>query len=151
MPLQTQRASKGPPKVSKGPPEVTLKRLLSRKIKKNIFLSAWQMSPLFSLQRLCLKNGPSLPLGKQLCGLLQSKVLFSVSGLCFSVLHVRNALNAQVFHCLLVPWQCYQPQQRKVSCHFFILCQRHVCHQSLFFIQLSHLPDLAKSHNFRGL
>ena len=115
-----------------------------------IYFSAWQNSSLFSMQWLRLKNGPSLPLGEQLCGLLQSEILFSVSGLRISVLHVCHALNAQIFHRLLVPWQCHQHFKWEISCHFLIFCQRYVCHQSLLLIRLPHLPDLAKSHNSRS-
>ena len=82
--------------------------------------------------------------------ILSKFILLSCFRLRICILYVRAFVNAQVFHRLLVPWR---PQffQRKISCHIFVFCQRHVCHQLIFIIQLSHLPDLAKSHNLRSL
>lgn len=66
------------------------------------------MPPLLGMQRLRAENGPSLPLGEQLRGLLQPEVLLLVSGLRIPLLHVCHAVHAQVFHRLLVSRGCHE-------------------------------------------
>lgn len=131
----------------------------------------WPMSSLLHVQWMCSQNGSPLPLGQQLCGILQPKVLFLVFGLRLLLLYVCHVVDAQVFHRLLVTrrhdifqWKVSQTFWRyffitlvhvflffQIPCHFSVLRQWDVRRQSVIPLWLPYLPDLAKSYNFRSI